>query len=259
MGPVGQFFSLHRKFLIYNLVFRNLKVRYRRSIFGFLWTLIVPASMTLVYVFVFRYIAKIGGPEYPIFILSGVIPWSFFASAVATGTESLTNNFPILSKVPINCSAFPLAETCSSFINLILSLPVLILAGLYFDVTPSLSWFALPLILALLFFQTYAFSLILSMAHVYLRDVRHLVGIAIQIWMYLTPILYSVSLIPESKRSWFMLNPLFGIFVSIHEAFLEAKWPSSEYLLQATIWTFVLLTSAFVLNYRLRFRLVERL
>ncbi len=78
MTEIAKFFSLHRKYLLYNLLMRNLKVRYRKSFFGFLWTLIVPMTMTLVYYFVFQYIAKMGDDRFAIFLLTGIIPWTFF-------------------------------------------------------------------------------------------------------------------------------------------------------------------------------------
>jgi ABC-2 type transport system permease protein len=259
LSEFGQFFCLHRKFLVYNLVLRNLKVRYRKSIFGFLWTLIVPASMTFVYFFVFKYIAKIGDENYPILLLSGIIPWTFFSTNLATGADSLVNNFPILSKVPISGTAFPLAETCSAFINLVLSLPVLIIAAVSFGVHPGWSWIAIPVILGFLFLQAYSFSVLLAISNVYLRDVRHLVSIGVQIWMYMTPILYAVNMIPEQYRAWFYLNPLFAIFDSIHKSFLLLEWPSIVDWAYMIGWTGFLLVCAFYTNLRLRFRLVERL
>lgn len=259
MNPFGQFFCLHRRYLIWNLVARNLKVRYRKSFLGFLWTLLVPASMTVVYVFVFRYIARVGIENYPFFILSGIIPWTFFAGSLATGTDSLVNNFGILSKVPIAPSAFPLADTCSSFINLILSLPVLLVAGLVFGIQPHFSWLVLPMLFALLFFQAYAFSVLLAIANVFLRDVRHLVGIGLQIWLYLTPILYSTDMVPEDKRIYFYLNPLFGIFDSIHLALLNGEWPMGWRVAHMFLWTTALIMGAFAMNERFRSNLVEKL
>lgn len=259
MSELGQFFCLHRRFLVYNLVLRNLKVRYRKSFFGFLWTLIVPTSMTLVYFFVFKHIAKIGDEKYPLLLLSGIIPWTFFATNLATGADSLVNNFPILSKVPISHTAFPLADTVSAFVNLLLSLPVLAIAALYFEVYPSLSWIALPMVFAFLFLQAYAFAVLLGITNVYLRDVRHLVGIAVQIWMYMTPILYSTDMVPEEYRRWLYLNPLYAIFESIHVIFLRGEWPPLMAWVYMSAWTFFLVATAFLVYIRLRFRLVERL
>jgi len=256
---LAKFFSLHRKFLLYNLLMRNLKVRYRKSFFGFLWTLIVPMTMTLVYYFVFQYIAKMGDEKFAIFLLSGVIPWTFFSTAFMTGTDSLVNNFGILSKVPISATAFPLAETCSAFINFLLSLPVLVLAGVYFGVYPQWSWLALPALFAILFIMVYALAYIAAVANVYMRDVRHLVGISIQIWMYMTPILYASERIPEHLKPYFWLNPMFGIFDSIHKTFLAGIFPEPLVWAHMIGWTVVLFLFAFILNLKVRYHIVEKI
>jgi len=256
---VAKFFSLHRKFLLYNLLMRNLKVRYRKSMFGFLWTQIVPLTMTLVYYFVFQYIAKMGDDKFAIFLLTGVIPWTFFSTALSTGTDSLVNNFSILSKVPISTTAFPLADTFSAFINLLLSLPVLVAAALFFGVYPKWTWLLSPVLLGILFLQAYAMAYISAVANVYLRDVRHLVGIVIQIWMYLTPILYATDRIPEDYRPWFLFNPLFLLFDSFHKAFLQGEWPYVFAWGHMLGWTALLITSAFFLNLRVRYKIVEKI
>ncbi len=259
MTQIVQFFCWHRKFLIYNLVIRNLKVRYRKSFLGFLWTLIVPIAMTLVYLFVFKYIAKIGDANYPILLLSGIIPWTFFATTLASGTDSLVNNFSILTKVPITNVAFPLAEACSAFINLLLSFPVLLVFGTFYGIFPTFSWICLPLIFIMLFLQTYCMSLLLAISNVYLRDVRHMVGILVQIWMYMTPILYSADLIPADILHWFYLNPLFSIFDSIHVIFLNGEWPQKWAYLHMMGWTLALWLMAFMVNEKLKSKLVEKL
>lgn len=259
MTEIAIFFSLHRKFLLYNLLMRNLKVRYRKSVFGFLWTQIVPLTMTLVYYFVFQYIAKMGDDRFALFLLVGVIPWTFFSTAFATGTDSLVNNFPILSKVPISSTVFPLADTCSAFVNFLLSLPVLFGAALVFGVYPSLSWLLLPILFGILFLEAYALAIIAAIANVYLRDVRHLVGIAIQIWMYLTPILYSSERIPEQYRQWFYFNPFFVLFDSFHKVLLNGLWLTSFAWAHLLGWTAFLLLAAFLINLQVRFKIVEKI
>ena len=238
---------------------RNLKVRYRKSIFGFLWTLLVPAAMALVYVFVFKYIARIGGPSYALFILSTVIPWTFFSTSLLTGTESLVNNFGILSKVPIAISVFPLSETCSAFVNLLFSMPILLSVAMFFDVYPTWSWTLLPFIFLLLFLQTFALAVILAISNVYLRDVRHLVTIIVQIWMYLTPVLYNIDLIPPEFLHWFYLNPLFFVFDSVHTIFIMGGFPSKFAFMHMFGWSIGLILMAYFVNQVYRSRLVEKL
>lgn len=259
MTEIARFFCLNRKYLIYNLVKRNLKVRYRRSFFGFFWTLIVPASMTLVYLFMFRFIARINEPNYPFLILSCIIPWTFVSTTLLTGTDSLVNNFGILSKVPIATAAFPLSDAYSSFINLLLSLPILILSGLFFHIYPNWSWVLAPLLLAALFIQVYCLALVLSVANVFLRDVRHMVSIFVQIWMYLTPIVYTSEMIPEDKRWYFYFNPLFGIFDAIQSILYRGQWPSMVIVGHICLWTLMVFILAFFVNYRFRYKVVEKL
>lgn len=234
-------------------------MRYRRSYLGFIWTLLVPAVMALVYFFIFNKIAKIQVPQYGLFLICGVIPWTFFSVAVLTSTESLVNNFGILSKVPIALAAFPLAECSSGFINLVLSLPILIAACFFEGLWPAWSWSFIPVIYVCLFFQAYAFSLIAAISYVYLRDTRHLLGIAMQVWLYMTPILYADNLIPEKYHSFFYINPLYSVFSSTHNVVIRQTFPPLIDVAHLFGFTFALLLFAGLIYRKTRYSLVERI
>lgn len=256
---LAELFCLNRRFLIFNLVVRNLKVRYRRSYLGFMWTLAVPTAMAMVYFFIFQKIARIEVPNYSLLLISGIIPWTFMSTSITSGTESLVNNFSLLSKVPIHFTAFPLAETVSGFVNLVLSTPVLFLVCYLTNTSPGSSWLALPVVYACLFIQAYGYSLIAAISYVYLRDVRHLVGIALQIWLYLTPILYAKSLIPPQYHDYFYLNPIFSLFTSMHSIVLENKMPPWTDLLHMVFCSIAILILSYVLFRSTRYSLVERI
>lgn len=215
--------------------------------------------MALVYYFIFEKIAKIQVDNYGLLLICGVIPWTFFSVAVLTATESLVNNFGILNKVPIAFAAFPLAECISGFINLLLSLPVMFIACFATGIWPSLSWIMLPIIFACLFCQAYAFSLIFAISYVYLRDTKHLLSIAVQIWLYMTPILYADDLIPEKYHPLFYLNPLFSIFSAIHTIVLKQEWPRLLDTVHMLAVSLFLLASAHLIYQSTRYRLVERI
>ncbi len=183
----------------------------------------------------------------------------FFPPRFLTGTDSLVNNFGILSKVPISATAFPLAETCSAFVNFLLSLPVLLGAGLYFGVEPSLSWLVLPVLFCILFLLVYCLAFIAAIANVYMRDVRHLIGIGIQIWMYMTPILYGVERIPDHLRSYFLANPMFCLFDSFHKTFLFGEFSFADRLDTYAELDARSVLFAFALNLRVRFEIVEKI
>jgi ABC-type polysaccharide/polyol phosphate export permease len=223
------------------------------------WTLLVPTAMALVYFFIFDKIAKIQVPHYGLFLICGVIPWTFFSVAVLTSTESLVNNFGILNKVPIAFAAFPLAECTSDFINLLLSLPVLLAACLFEGLWPNTSWLILPVVYLCLFCQAYAFSLISAISYVYLRDTRHLLSIAMQIWLYMTPILYADNLIPEKYHPLFYINPLYSVFSSFHIVIIKQDFPPVFDILHLLGFSSVLLLVAGLLYRKTRYSLIERI
>jgi lipopolysaccharide transport system permease protein len=259
MTAVFDFFCLNRKFLVYNLVLRNLKLRYRKSTFGFLWTILAPAASACVYYFVFKSIIKIQVDNYLFFLFSGLIPWTFFSGSIVNGTESLVNNFSILNKVPMNICALPLAEVIAMFVNFALSFPVLVAIALMYGFWPGFHWLALIPVFAALFLQTYAIAMILSISYVYLRDLRHVVGILIQVWLYLTPVFYNDELVPEAYRPFLLLNPVFGIFRSIHKILLQQTLPSPDDLGLISLWTAALLVVAAMFYSFIKQDLVERI
>jgi lipopolysaccharide transport system permease protein len=234
-------------------------VRYRRSYLGFMWTLAVPTAMALVYFFIFQKIAKIDIPNYSLLLIAGIVPWTFMSTSIATGTESLVNNFGILSKVPISYLAFPLAEVISGFINLVLSAPVLLLVCAMTGTVPGWSWLYIPVIYACLFLQAYGLSLFTAISYVYLRDIRHLVGIALQILLYLTPILYAKVLIPPEYLKWFYLNPMFTIFTSLHSVILENQLPSLIDTAHMVAWSVAIPLLSYLLYRVTRYSIVEKI
>jgi ABC-type polysaccharide/polyol phosphate export permease len=133
--PLGvDLFCVGKKFLVFNLVSRNLKIKYRRSILGIFWTLLSPVAMGFVYYFVFKVILKVQIPHYLAFILSGVLPWSFFAQTVLEGMESIVSNWSIVTKVPIPIQVFSYVNAVTNLTTLFLALPVFIGAAYFTDV-----------------------------------------------------------------------------------------------------------------------------
>ncbi|MGK5088324.1 ABC transporter permease [Bdellovibrionota bacterium FG-2] len=210
------FFCLGKKFLVYNLVSRNLKIKYRRSVFGVFWTLLAPIGTALVYYFVFKVIMAVRIPQYPLFILTGVLFWTFFAQTVMESMESLVGNWGLISKVPIPLQIFPFTGALTNLINLLIALPVLIGVAFASGVVPGWSFLLLPFYAFCLFLMAYGFGFILAVAFVYFRDLRHLMGIVIQIWFYSTPVVYAEDMIPVKYRWVLSLNPLGKTFEGLH-------------------------------------------
>lgn len=245
---LNKYFCLENKYLIQNLIQRNMKIRYRGSWLGVLWTVLIPAMTSLVYFIIFKFILRVSIPNYLLIIFSGLIPWTFLSQTLVSGVESLVANQSLLNKVPLRPNSLTLSEGITYFINLMLSLPVLIAAMLYYKVPISFYTIQYFIFLGLLFLFTYSLSIILSYGFVYFRDLKFLLGIILQFWFYLTPIMYDKNLIPEKYFNLIYLNPLGPIFLGFHDSILNPDFVNTNYYLAAIAWLMVLIPISYFLT-----------
>lgn len=254
-----EYFCLGKKFLIFNLVSRNLKIKYRRSILGVFWTLLSPLSMAVVYYFVFKVVLKVQMPNYLALVLSGVLPWAFFAQSTIEGMESIVNSQGLLSKVPVPPQIFPFVGVFTNLITLGLAVPIVFITAFWSGVDLGTSVVLLPLLFGCLFLITYGLSLILAHLFVFFRDLRHLMTLVMQIWFYGTPVIYDENMIPE-KYSWILYaNPLGTMFTSLHDVFARGVWPSREHLLALISWTLGITIAARLFQTQFSHEIVENL
>lgn len=253
------FLCLDHKFLVWNMVGRNLKLRYRRSALGYLWTLLVPLSTAFIYYVLFTIIFKIPTPNFAAYVTTSILVWSFFSSTLNEGMGSLLGNLPLLLQVNVPLNVFPITTAVSSLTTLVLALPVIF--GVCIADGIQIGWSAIMLFpyLALLFIQAYCFGYMLSVAVVYVRDLKQAMGPFMQIWMYGTPILYQIDRIPE-RYSWVLYsNPVGKIFAGIHNSVLRANWPTYAEMGAPILWTVVIFTAAVVLHTKVSKKAVERI
>lgn len=223
------------------------------------WTVLIPAGTACIYFVIFNFVFQVRIPNYPLFILSGLIPWTFFNTSVISSIESLVGNFQLLNKVPLPTPSLPLSETMTQFLNLILSLPILLVAMLILHV--PLAWPALqyPILIGFLFLITYAIGLALSLLYVYFRDLKHLVALIMQFWFYLTPVMYSEQMVPERFRTLLNINPLSSIFLGFHAALVDGEWLPLEKWLYIGVWTLILVLASKALLSKLSHSINETL
>ena len=252
-------FCFNKKFLVFNLVDRNLKVKYRRSFLGFFWTILSPLAMSAIYYFVFKSILHIERPHYLPFILSGVLPWSFFAQSLSESTESIVANQALISKIPIPIHIFPYVVTLTNFSTLLFALPVIFVLAILSGVSVGLNMLWVLYFFAALLILGYSIGAVLSIFFVYLRDLRHAVTLLLQIWFYATPIIYDSSMIPQ-KYFWLLyLNPVGSIFEGIHESMMGTSGTLYMHVLASFLWCAFFLLILRITFSRLRTGLVERL
>lgn len=251
VNSIADIFCPYHKFLVYNLVQRNLKLKYRKSFLGIFWTLIAPLMSALIYYVVFQHIMKVKVPNYILFLLLGLMPWNFFTACLNSGLESLVANASLLNKIPLPLHAIAFSDCITAFINFSFTIPVIFLIAVLTDAPLNSSLIFFPYFLFLLFIQGYSFAIVLGLYFVSFRDLRHALAIFVQIWFYLTPIIYEFKMVPENLFFLIYLNPISMIFTAIHDIFIYGIWPSQLQLIHSSLWTLIIFTSSYyVLKYK---------
>jgi len=214
------------KYLIYNLVLRDLKVKYKGSTLGFLWSLLNPLLMLVVYTVAFKYVMKFKVENFTVFLFSALMPWTFLSSALSMGSVSITENSNLVKKVYFPREVLPLSVVLVNLFHFFLTFVVLIPALIFFDIYPN---FTFLFLLVLIFIQTLfvlGLVLIFSALNVYYRDTRHFLEVMLQLWFWVTPIIWSIDLIPEKFRYLTYLNPFTPFVTAYRDVILRNTMPS---------------------------------
>ena len=217
--------------LLRNLTVRELKVRYKRSTLGFLWTLLNPLLMMAVFTVV---LTKAGfGPKIPyppLYFLSAYLPFAFFQASVVVGTSSIVGNAGLITKVYFPREVLPLSSVLSQFVHLMLGLGVLLVVELLFRSPVRLSLIMLPVALLLLAMFTTGVTLLFAATNTILRDIQEFLGVGMMILFYLTPVIYQKENIPASWRWLPNMNPLTHYVALFRAVFYERRMPSGAAL-----------------------------
>ncbi len=208
--------------LFYFLTWRDIKVRYKQTVIGFLWAIIQPFLKMVVFSIIFGSLAKMDseGFPYPIFLYAGLLPWEFFANSVSRTGQSVITSTSLITKVYFPRLIIPIASIGVCLVDFAISFLILIVLMLYYSVAPTLSIFiVLPLVLATIF-TAIGVGVFISALNVAYRDFRYVVPFFVQIWMFLTPVVYATRIIPENWRWLILLNPMAGIVDAYRSAIL---------------------------------------
>jgi lipopolysaccharide transport system permease protein len=208
--------------LLFFLVWRDLKVRYKQTILGVAWAVLQPLLTMLVFALFFGRLAKVpsDGVPYSLFAYTALVPWTFFATGLTTASNSLVGSANLITKVYFPRLTIPLATVIAGLVDFALAFPLLFGLMAYHGVWPTANVIWLPAFIALAFATALGVGLWLSALNVQFRDVRHAVPFLTQLWMFATPIAYPSSLLPEKWRALYALNPMVGVVEGFRWALL---------------------------------------
>lgn len=201
------------KYLLFQLTQREIKARYKQSFVGRAWVVVNPLAQLIVYSFVFSLVFKSpsDGIAYPLFLLSGLLPWSLFQGSLTIATNSLVENAPLIRKVAFPREVIPYSVIVAKIVDFAFA-SLLFLVFAFFFRTPILATaLLLPFVLFVQILLTTGLALMLAAFNLFYRDVQYLANLVLMLWMYMTPIVYPIDLVPIEWRSLYILNPMVGI------------------------------------------------
>jgi lipopolysaccharide transport system permease protein len=244
--------------LIRNLVLKDLKLKYRDSVFGFLWSLANPLLLILVYSFVFGHLFPGGPPTFPYFLMVGILPWNFFAQSLMMSTGSILDNGNLIRKVALPMEVFPVATVLFNLAQYFLALVVFFpMTLLFFKISVTWSWIAFVPILLLHVLFTLGVSFIASTATVFYRDVRHFTEILLMLLFWLTPIIYDIQTVSTSLKTVLYMNPVSYFILAYQDVLYRNVFLSVDRLIVLLMLTFLSLVLGYSLFLFCKVRFAE--
>jgi len=251
--------------LIYNLVLRDLKVRYKNSALGILWSLLNPLLMMLVFTFVFKGLTSRSSlPAYPAFVLGGILAWNLFSASVIGATNSIVGNAHLIKKVYFPREILPISVVLSSLVNYVLALPVYFALAAVLGRTPTLWVLFLPVVVFVQLLFTLGISFILATVNVFYRDTQIVMEVVMLAWFFMTPIFYPIEEIGRGgwhvgslalsgydvQRLWRIVNPMASIISSYRDVLYYGAQPGIDFFMRTAATAFLFLVVGYLVFLR---------
>lgn len=246
--------------MIVSLVKRDIKIRYKGSVLGFLWMFLNPLLQLGVYTIVFTVIMRNGIEDFPLFLFVALVPWQFFSTCLSAGTNVVFVQKELVKKIYFPREVLPIAFTIAQFVNMVLCYGIVILVAVISGVQVELkAWLYLPLIMLVEFLLCLGITYLVSALTVYFRDLEHILGVFTMVWMYLTPVIYPVEMVPEKYVDLFYLNPMTPITIAYRDILYYGQCPKSGPLMIAIIMGVAMVVIGHITFGKLQKRFAEEL
>ncbi len=245
------------KELMKNLVYRDLKIKYKESILGIIWSLLNPLLMLIIYTLAFQFIIRLNVNNFPLFFIIALLPWNFLVASMSMTVSSIVDNSPLIQKVYFPREVIVLSIVISNLIQYIITLIILVPALLYFKVPVSEKLIMMPLLIVLQTLFISGLCYIFSVLYVFFRDMKHIVDVIIIVWFWLTPIVYPLEMVQNRPEIMpvYMLNPMAVFISSFRNILMYDSWPTLNMVLRLVVSSLVMFFAGryFFLKYENRF------
>lgn len=247
--------------IAWTLALREIQIRYKQSVVGVAWAVMQPLVTTLIFTLIFGFLVKIPTDDvpYPVFVLSGVLLWQYFSKVVVEASGSLVKNEGIINKVFFPRLILPLVPAMSAGVDLGISLIILLMLMLAYGVTPTPYVLLLPLLLVFTGLLGYGIGLMLSPVNAIYRDISIALPFFVQIGIYVTPVIYPVSFVPDAYQWLFLLNPVATLLDTSRAVLLGSSFPSLAAYVVLALWTSLVFALGFWTFRKLEPAIVDRI
>ena len=256
---LNQYRLVYLRDLLWELVLRDMKLRYKGSVLGIAWSLLNPLAQLLVFGLVFSTILPLNIPNYTAFLFSGLLVWSWFQSSLFAATTVIVEGRSLIKRPGFPVALLPVVTVTANLVHFALALPVLLLFLLLTGLPLHATVLLLPLLMAIQFLLTLSLSYFLAAIHVTFRDTQHLVGVFLLLFFYLTPIFYDGSVVPDRFQLLYRLNPMLHMLEGYRTILIEGQLPAFGSLAVVTAVSAGLLLWGFRLFRRASYTFVEEL
>jgi lipopolysaccharide transport system permease protein len=245
--------------LLRELVVRDMKLRYKRSILGIVWTLLNPLTQLLVFNFIFRIVLPVNVPNYVTFMFSGLLAWNWFQASLFQATSALVDNRDLIRQPNFPAAILPTVTVSSHLVHFILALPILFSFVALGGHRITIAILAFPLVVAIQFTLTLGFAYLLATFQVTFRDTQYLLGVALQLLFFLTPIIYDASVIPAQYQVLYHLNPMALMIESYHKILIHGQPPDVRSMMVLSVTAIVAITVGYMMFTRAKYRFADEL
>jgi lipopolysaccharide transport system permease protein len=245
------------KDLVVVLTQKELKVRYKRSFLGYLWSIANPLALALVFFIAFKIFMKIPIENYTLFLIAGLFPWQWFLNSVNSSATVFIGNATLIKKMHFRHEVLVVATILNDMLHFLLSIPVIILFLFIYGMQPSIMWLVgIPALLIVQFIITMGFSLAVSALNLFFRDIERIVFIFTSLMFYMTPIIYSEEMVPAEYRTLILSNPLSILFISWRNLLMHGTLVVKDTVL-ALVYALIVFAIGYLVYRKLKWRFAE--
>jgi lipopolysaccharide transport system permease protein len=243
--------------LIWVLVAKELKLRYKNTVLGYVWSVLNPLVFAMVFFVMFKVIMRLSVENYALFLITGLFPWQWFSNSVTASNNFFLGNSSLIKRVKFPRYFLVLAGVLNDLIHFALSILVIVIFMLVYHKHPSLSWvLLLPFLVVVQFLLTMGIALMVSTCNLFFRDMERLTGILVMIWFYVTPVLFPLNMIPPRFQWTIFANPMGSLVICWRSLFLGVPL-SPFHLAQAAAWAALIFVTGFGIYRSLEWRFAE--